>query len=137
MNYLNPDLNEVQDAEVIAAAKLIHWTSSSVDSRLAQVTEMISVFKSYMKMADTRVGIDGRPGNQCGVIADILHQGRGGKNTTWPLIHEALQSAKPYESLVAIGAPKWDQRKRTLKAAIDARPEIAARRWNRATGDFI
>jgi hypothetical protein len=137
MNYLNPDLQEVQDAEVIAAAKLIHWTSSSADARVSQVTQMISVFKSFMTSADHRVGIDRRPANQCCVIADILHQGRGGKSTTWPLIHQALQSSTPYESLIAIGAPKWNERKKKLKAAIDARPEIVAKHWNHAQNDFV
>jgi hypothetical protein len=137
MDYLNPNLSEVQDTEVIAAAKLIHWTSSSADARVAQVTEMVSVFKSYMTRADTRVGIDGRPGNECCTIADILHQGRGGKNTTWPQIEQALKSASPYESLLAIGPPKFDSRKIKLKKAIDARPVIAGKHWSRAQNNFV
>jgi len=137
MNYLNPDLSEVQDSEVIAAAKFIHWTSSTMDARIAQVTEMVSVFRSYMAAADTRVGIDGVAGNLCCVIADILHQGRGGKNTTWPQIHAALKSSKPYEALLAIGPPKFDSRKASLKRAIDARPAIAVRHWSKAQGDFV
>jgi hypothetical protein len=136
MNYLNPDLSEVQDAEVVAAAKLIHWTSSSVTARTAQVSEMVSVFKSYMASADHRVAIDGRPANQCCVIADILHQGRGG-SSTWPQIDHALKSTSPFESLIAIGPPKFNSRKTTLKRAIDARPGIAAKRWSRAQSDFI
>lgn len=137
MTYLNPDLSEVQDSEVIAAAKLIHWTSTTVDARLAQVTEMVSVFRSYMSSADQRVGIDGLAGNLCSVIADILHQGRGGKSTTWPQIHQALVSSKPYEALLAIGPPKFNSRKVTLKRALDARPAIAAKHWSRASADFI
>jgi hypothetical protein len=137
MDYLNPDSSEVQDSEVIAAAKLIHWTHSSVDARVAQVNEMVNVFRSYMASADRRVGIDGLAGSLCSVIADILHQGRGGKNTTWPQIHQALNSAKPYEMLLAIGPPKFDSRKVTLKKAIDARPVIAAKRWSRAQNDFV
>jgi hypothetical protein len=135
MKYLNPDLSDVQDDEVMAAAKLIHWTSASVDARDCQVEQMIGTFKEVMLRADKRVGIDGRPASQCCVIADILHQGRGGK-MTWPLIDAALKSAKPFEALVAIGAPKWDDRKKKLKDAINARP-IAAKSWSRASGDFI
>jgi hypothetical protein len=137
MKYLNPNLGEVQDSEVIAAAKLIHWTSTTPTARDAQVSEMVAVFQNYMKSADQRVGIDGASGKFCSVIADILHQGRGGGGTTWPQIHQAMRSSKPYEALLAIGPPKFDSRKATLKRAIDARPEIAAKHWSRAKGDFI
>jgi hypothetical protein len=136
MKYLNPDLEGVQDAEVIAAAKLIHWTSKVPAARTAQVAEMVDTFKSTMLRADKRVGIDGRTADQCCVIADILHQGRGGK-MTWPLVADALASSKPFDSLVAIGAPKWDGRKKTLKTEIGKRPAFMARKWSRAKGDFV
>ena len=136
MKYLNPDLDDVQDAEVIAAAKLIHWTSNVVAARTAQVSEMADTFKSFMTRAETRVGINGRTADQCCVIADILHHGRGGK-MTWPLIADALASSKPFDSLIAIGAPKWESRKQTLKTEIKKRPAFAARKWSRTKGDFV
>jgi hypothetical protein len=133
MNYLNPDLSEVQDSEVVAAAKLIRWTSASVAARAAQVSEMIDVFKGFMTRADHRLNTDGRPASQLCVIADILHQGRGG----WPTIQQAFKSASPFESLIKIGAPEYDGRKKTLKNAINANPELAARKWSSAQQDFI
>jgi hypothetical protein len=136
MKYLNPDLSEVQDAEVIAAAKFIHWTSTTTAAQDAQVTEMIAAFKDFMIRADHRVGIDGRPADQCCVIADILHQGRGGK-MTWPLIAAALTKSKPFDELVAIGAPQWDGRKATLKSAIVARPIFKQKKWARSQNDFV
>jgi hypothetical protein len=133
MNYLNPDLSEVQDSEVIAAAKLIHWTSTSAPARAAQVSEMIDVFKSFMLRADHRLGTNGRPASQLCVIADILHQGRG----EWATIQQAFQSASPFEALIKIGAPEFDGRKKTLKNAINANPQFAAKKWNSAQKDFI
>jgi hypothetical protein len=133
MNYLNPDLSEVQDAEVIAAAKLIHWTSASVPARAAQVSEMIDVFKSFAQAADRRLGTNGRPASQICVIADILHQGRG----TWVAIQQAFQSASPFNALIRIGAPEYDSRKTTLKNAINADPQFAAMKWNHAQQDFV
>jgi hypothetical protein len=133
MKYLNPDLSEVQDAEVIAAAKLIHWTSASAPARAAQVSEMIDVFKSFMLRADHRLGIDGRPASQLCVVADILHQGRG----EWATIQQAFQSASPFESLIKIGAPEYDGRKKTLKNAINANPQFTAKNWNSAQKNFI
>lgn len=136
MRYLNPTLNEVEDAEVIAAAKLIHWATHHASARDAQVSTMVATYRSFMARADKRVNINGRPADQCLVIADILHHGRGGK-MTWPLVAEALASPTPLAKLIAIGAPQWDGRKATLKKAIAARPILAAKRWSRAAADFV
>jgi hypothetical protein len=136
MHYLKPDLSEVQDAEVIAAAKFIHWTSKSAAARSVQVAEMIETFRKFMSSADHRVGIDGHPASECCAIADILHQGRGGK-MTWPLIEAALKSSKPFESLIAIGAPKWDGRKKKLKDGINGRPAFLSKRWSLQKTDFV
>lgn len=136
MDYLNPDLSEVQDAEVIGAAKLIHWTSKHVDARNAQVSQMISTFRSIMREADRRVGINGRPATECCVIADLRHHGRGGR-MLWPLVEDALRSSNPFNALIAIGAPKWAERKRSLKNAIRARPVFQTKKWSRSAGDFV
>lgn len=136
MAYLNPDLSEVQDAEVIAAAKLIHWTANHADAQNAQVDEMIAAFKGFMAEADRRLGINGLTADLCCVIADIRHHGRGGK-MTWPLIQEALSASKPFDALIAIGAPKWAERKSTLKAAILARPQFLSKVWRTAKSDFV
>lgn len=136
MTYLNPSLDEVEDAEVIASAKLIHWAMHRPEARAIQVATMVASYRSFMTRADKRVGIDGRPADQCLVIADILHHGRGGK-MTWPLVGEALASSQPLSRLIAIGAPQWDGRKATLRKAIAARPQLAQRRWNRSAADFV
>lgn len=136
MAYLNPDLSEVQDAEVIAAAKLIHWTGNVVAAREAQVQVMTDAYRGFMRRADARVGIDGRNAEQCCVIADILHHGRGGR-MTWPLVDQALRGSRPFDDLIAIGAPQWEERKKTLKAEIRKRPAFTAKTWSRAAGDFV
>lgn len=136
MKYLNPNLDDVEDAEVIAAAKLIHWTSKHAAARDAQVGQMIDTYKGFMKRAQQRVGIDGRPADQCCVIADILHHGRGGK-MTWPLVDEALKGSKPLDALIAIGAPKWEERKNTLRKALKSRPTFAQKTWNAASAAFV
>jgi hypothetical protein len=136
MKYLNPTLAEVEDSEVIAAARLIHWTSTTVAAQDVQVAQMVNTFKKFMKRADQRVGVDGLTADCCCVIADILHQGRAG-DMTWPLIKEALNSANPLARLLTIGLPRWKERLTTLKAAIAGRPIMATTRWNRAKGDFV
>lgn len=136
MSYLNPTLSEVEDQEVIAAAKFIHWTSTHRPARLAQITEMIDTYRGFMKEADRRGLIGGRTADQCCVVADILHHGRGGR-IAWSLITDAIRSSRPFDNLIAIGAPKWDGRKATLKRKISANPNMATRKWSSAEGDFI
>lgn len=136
MNYLNPTLDEVEDQEVIASAKLIHWTTEHRPARLTQIEEMIDTYRGFMRAADGRRLIDGRTADQCCVIADILHHGRGGR-MTWPLVTDALRSSRPFENLIAIGAPRWDGRKATLKRKIQANPNMRARKWSSAAGDFV
>ena len=133
MAYLNPGLSEIEDPEVIAAAKLIHWTANHREARLAQIRQMIATFKGFMKEATRRGLIDGRSADQCCVIADILHQGRG----TWAEIASALRSSRPFDNLVAIGAPEWDGRKATLRRLIKANPNFAAKHWKASSGDFV
>ena len=136
MRYLNPTLADVEDQEVIAAAKLIHWTASHRPARLVQIEEMVDTYKGFMRRAHARGLIEGRPAAQCCVIADILHHGRGGK-LTWTLVAEALASSRPFDNLIAIGAPQWEQRKRTLRTRIRANPAFETRRWSGAAGDFV
>lgn len=136
MRYLNPTSEAVDDEEVIAAAKFIHWTAAHRAARLLQVEQMITTYKGFMKSADRRGLIDGRPAAQCCVIADILHHGRGGR-MTWPLITEAIRSRDPFNRLVAIGAPRWDERKRTLKRLILADEQMQALSWSGTAQDFV
>lgn len=136
MKYLNPTSGEVEDSEVIAAAKLIHWTSRHASAREAQVAQMVATYKGFMKRADTRVGINGRTADICCIIADILHHGRGG-SMTWPLIQEALATSNPLANLLKIGEPKWHTRLVGLGNAISQRPAFATKRWNTAAGNFV
>ena len=79
-----------------------------------------------------------RTGNDFFVSADDAPRffvGRGGR-LTWPLVGAALQSANPFDALIAIGSPEWNGRKTTLRKAICARPEFAQRRWRRVSGRF-
>lgn len=135
MAYLNPTLDEVEDAEVIAAARLIHWTTVSVAAQEEQVSQMVATFKSFMTRAQARVGIDGRSADLCCVIADILHHGRGGR-MTWPLIDESLKSAKPLEALLSIGVPPWKDRCEKLRKAIAANPNFKTKHWDAESKDF-
>lgn len=135
MRYLNPSASAVDNAEVEAAARLIHWTANHRPARLAQIAQMIASFRGYLAQADRRGLIDGRSAAECCVIADLLHHGRGGR-VVWTSVAKALSSADPFERLVAIGGNQWAERKATLRRLILADPDMQARRWSSAARDF-
>jgi len=64
--YFNPTLDDVEDAEVIAAAKFIHWTVNTDEVQLLQTQHMINTARRLVKQADRRLGLDGRSGDICG-----------------------------------------------------------------------
>lgn len=126
MNYLNPTLQAVEDDEVVAAAKLIHWTTNHPDARALQVFHMVRLFKPRMLLADRRLGLNGRPATLCCVVCDILHQGRA----TFATMQQMLLRADPMGGLLAIG------RGAKLAKAIKARPEFDGLTWNRTAAAF-
>jgi hypothetical protein len=134
MDYLNPSLGGIDDEEVIAAAKFIHWTMNHAESQSMQVQQMVNVGHTILSQADKRIGLDGKSGDLCCIVMDIRHQGRG----TFADMHKALQAADPYRALMAIGAIPYPERVRTLKKLLDPRREaFAKRRWSRAKQELV
>jgi len=124
----------VDDEEVIAAAKLIHWTMNHAESRRLQVQQMVDVGHTLLGQADRRIGLDGRSGDLCCIVMDIRHQGRG----SFADMQRALRAADPYKALLAIGARVYSERVKTLKRRLDPRRQaFAARHWSRANQDLV
>lgn len=132
--YLNPSLAQVEDDEVVAAAKLIHWTIHQPEVKLLQVQHMVNTARALIREADKRLGLDGRTGDVCAVIFDIRHHGRG----TYAEMQAALLKSKPFEALLEVGADDQAGRVANLKSALQSRRTgLAARKWSRQLGDFI
>lgn len=136
MAWLNPVRDKVDDAEALAAARLIHWTAAHRSARLAQISQMIASFRGYVARADRRSLIDGRTAAECCVIADLLHHGRGGR-TVWTSVAAALSSDRPFHRLIVIGGSKWAERTARLKRLIEADPEMRDRKWSPADKAFV
>jgi hypothetical protein len=66
--YLNPTLDDVEDAEVIAAAKLIHWTENHPEAQLLQVQHMVNTARRLVQESDKRLGLDGLTADICCVV---------------------------------------------------------------------
>jgi hypothetical protein len=132
--YLNPTLDDVEDAEVIAAAKLIHWTGNHPEARLLQVQHMINTARRLVKESDKRLGLDGLGADLCCVVMDVRHQGRAGFDD----LQAALITKKPYEALLEVGAHGEPERVKNLKAAlVTRRATLKKKKWSRAMSDFV
>lgn len=136
IDYLNPSLREIEDTEVIQAAKFIHWAQTDPEHRRMQIDIGISHFKENMAAYATRYELDGASDSICLVVADIRHQGRAKS----PVIITALQSSNPLEALLKIGEPKYHPRLVTLKKEIKRLTDegiLGTRVYSMAQRDFV
>lgn len=132
--YFNPGRDEVEDAEVIAAAKFIHWTLNHEGARLLQVQHMINTAKRLIKESDNRLGLDGRTGDICCVVMDVRHQGRAGFDD----LQAALLASDPYAALLEVGGEGEPERIVNLKAAMATRrTKLKRKKWSRALAEFV
>lgn len=134
LDYLNPSTAAVEDPEVIAAARLIHWTTNDADMRRLQARHMAETFKRLMREADKRLDLDGRGADICCVICDIRHQGRA----RYTSMQAALASANPLASLLKLGEISYPDRIKTLKKALQTKSELFGKQvWSRTSGRFV
>ena len=136
MNFLNPSRSQVEDNEVIQAAKFVHWAQNDPLHRQTQIDTGIKHFKQKMVSYANTFDLDGSLDSICLVIADIRHQGRA-KNV---VIANALRSSRPLESLLNIGAQRFPERIATLKREIKKLTEegtLGTHVYNLEQRDFI
>lgn len=136
MDYFNPSEKEVEDTEVIQAAKLVHW-SHDQDHRNVQIKVGIDHFKSKMKTyAKWYPSLHGAVPEICLVVADIHHQGRANTGT----VRLALQDSAPLAALLRIGAGQYDSRIGTLAKeikALKAAGTFGALKYDKESNDFV
>ena len=136
LDYLNPSIREIEDTEVIQAAKFIHWTQNDPSHRETQLEIGIAHFKEKMAKYATQYGLDEADDSVCLVVADIRHQGRA-KSVE---IMSALQASSPLEALLKIGEPKYHARLLALRREINkltAEGILGVHKYSTETGDFV
>lgn len=136
MDYLNPNLSEVEDTEVIQAAKFVHWAMNDPANRNAQIDVGVSIFKSKMQDYAQRYRLDGADDTVCLVVADIRHQGRAKSSA----ILAALGQSKPLEALLQLGETTYPERVATLRREIKSLLSdgtFGKRKYNLAAKDFV
>jgi hypothetical protein len=136
LDYLNPSLQEVEDTEVIQAAKFVHWVQNDPAHRETQIEVGIAHFKEKMAGYAKQYGLDGADETICLVVADIRHQGRAKS----PAIAAALQSSNPLNALLNIGEPEYHERLRVLRREIKALTDdgtFGSLKYSTTQGDFV
>jgi hypothetical protein len=132
--YFNPTLDEVEDAEVLAAAKFMHWTINHPEVKSLQVKHMIDTARRLVTQSDKRLGLDGLGGDLCCVVMDVRHQGRAGFSD----LQAALNASDPFKALLKVGEDGEPQRVKDLRAALSTRRELLSKKkWSRSKGDFV
>lgn len=116
IDYLNPSSTEIEDTEIIQAAKFVHWVQNDPAHRETQVSVGIAHFKEKMVRYAQQYALDGKDETICLVVADIRHQGRASSNA----IRTALQGSNPLNELLKLGEPTYHQRLLTLRREINA-----------------
>ena len=136
IDYLNPSVKEIEDTEVIIAAKFVHWAMNDPLHRRVQVDIGIKHFKENMFSYANRYSLDKADDVVCLVISDIRHQGRA-KSAE---IIGAMNTQKPLDSLLKLGEPKYHNRLVTLKSEIKKLIEdgsLGNRRYSISKRDFL
>lgn len=136
LDYLNPSLREVEDTEVIQAAKFIHWAQNDPAHRQTQIEVGVAHFKSKMSNYANQYELDGVNDAVCLVVADIRHQGRAKS----PAIISALNSSKPLEALLNIGEPKYHERLMVLRREIKnltSEGTLGTHKYSTMENDFV
>lgn len=136
LDYLNPSTREVEDVEVIQAARLIHRVRNEPMAVALQVAVAVTAMREALGHYVRRYDLDGADDITCLLVADIRHQGRA----PHVAIERALKAADPHAALLALGAGRYPERVRRLRASVQAlRSEgrLGRLRFDAGKGDFV
>lgn len=136
IDYLNPSVNEVEDTEVIQAAKFIHWAQNDPTHRDTQIQAGVTHFKKKMVTYANQYSLNDVDDSICLVIADIRHQGRA-KSID---IISALGASNRLEALLKIGEPKYHNRLLGLRREINkliSEGTLGTRKYSTSMKDFV
>jgi len=137
--YLNPSGGEVENREVLSAARFVHWCAHSKAHRELQVKVGIDTIRQKLRTAHNKINLEGRGDKVCFVVVDILHQGRGTFVMMKQIIHNNNDAAA-YEKLLTIGASSFPERIQTIRAEVaklEAAGHFGTRKYSSASNDLI
>lgn len=136
--YLNPSGGGVEDAELLASARFIHWAAHSQKHRDTQVRIGVETIREKLRQAQLRMNLNGRSDKVCFVVVDILHQGRGTYAAMKHIVENNNDSAA-YQKLLTIGATNYAERIQTIRAEVarlEGEGRFGIKKYRAATNDF-
>jgi hypothetical protein len=139
MDYLNPTLNDVENQELICAARFIHWASNDTNHRKTQVATAIDMYKENMKSYHKRYGLNNVPANVCQMICDIRHQGRGKSDRIALALNTNGNYEKAFSNLCTIGNTNYQTRINTVRGTIKKLTDMGqfSMKYDAGSGEFI
>jgi peptidoglycan hydrolase-like protein with peptidoglycan-binding domain len=140
MDYLNPSDREVEEIEVVQAAKLIHWATNDPLHRQAQVEVTAHKLRQGMKEYARKYALHGRLDSVCLMVADIRHQGRASSSEIIGALATQGNDQRALEQLLEIGTQSYGERIATLKQRIRTLTRegiLGRRRYDEQQGEFV
>ena len=136
MRYLNPTERELDEAEIMNAAKLVALCDESPEFCALQVRTAIQITtRKFRDRYQHWYDLTGAPDTVCVAIADIHHQGRGTKSQV-----RCLRSRNPLSALMNIGKERYPERCRSLRsniAALERDGKLGKQKYEPAHGVFV
>jgi hypothetical protein len=136
LDYLHPSRAEIEDTEIIQAAKFVHWAQNDPANRELQIRIGVTLFREKMVRYAVQYGLDGARDAVCLVVADIRHQGRAKSGA----ILAALQANDPLGTLLKIGESEYPERIQTLRREVLALLKdgtLGKRKYALSQRDFV
>lgn len=139
MDYLNPSLDNIENQELICAARLIHWATNDAKHRRIQVKVAVEHFRENMKQYAQSYNLDGYPAKVCQVVCDIRHQGRATSQQIINSLDTNGNFEAAYTRLLQLGQPLYASRISTIRAVIKNLVDAGKfdKKYEQTTNDFV
>ncbi|MBF4469911.1 hypothetical protein [Flavobacterium sp. HJJ] len=139
MDYLNPTLNDIENQELICAARLVHWATNDSKHREIQVGTAIEMYKENMKSYHSRYGLNNAPANVCQMICDIRHQGRAKSDRIALALNTNGNYDKAFSNLCQIGNTNYQTRINTVRSTIKKLTDLGkfSMKYDSVSGEFV
>jgi hypothetical protein len=139
MTYLNPTLDQIENQEMVCAARLVHWATTDAGHRRIQVKIAIEHFKENMRRNAQSYNLDGYPDKICQIICDVRHQGRASSQQIINALDTGGNFETAYNRLLQLGQPLYAARISTVRGVIKNLTDagIFGKKYKKSTNDFV
>lgn len=139
MKYLNPTLDQIENQEIICAARMVHWAINDAKHRRIQVKVAVEHFKENMKQYAQSYNLDGFPDKVCQVVCDIRHQGRASSQQIINALNTGGNFETAYNRLLQLGQPLYASRISTVRTVIKNLTDagIFGKKYKKSTNEFV